>query len=136
MYKCPNCENALQTNFNVCPYCGMKLNSQSKKGNIGWAILSFFIPIVGLLLFVVWHDNKNGDAKMAGIGALIGVLVSVVITISLVYLNSSMKNNARKICCTDSGGIWENETCVSPNDDHEYYIIQSYNSCLTDSGLD
>lgn len=41
-------------------------------GSIGWGVLGFFIPLVGLILFLVWRTSKPQSAKVAGIGALIG----------------------------------------------------------------
>ena len=46
-------------------------------GSIGWAILGFFIPLVGLILFLVWRTTKPKCAKMAGIGALVGFILSL-----------------------------------------------------------
>lgn len=48
-------------------------------GSIGWGILGFFIPIVGLVLFLVWKNTKPKCAKVAGIGALIGVCLSLAV---------------------------------------------------------
>ena len=36
------------------------------------------IPIVGLVLFLVWKDTKPRNAKAAGIGALVSVILSVL----------------------------------------------------------
>ncbi|ERJ13235.1 hypothetical protein [Haloplasma contractile] len=47
----------------------------NQQGNIGYGILGFCIPLVGLILFLVWKDEKPGDAKMAGVGALVSVIV-------------------------------------------------------------
>ncbi|HIW48815.1 MAG TPA: hypothetical protein H9687_06030 [Firmicutes bacterium] len=47
-------------------------------GSIGWGILGFCIPIVGLILFLVWKDQKPKTAKVAGIGALISFIICVV----------------------------------------------------------
>ena len=41
-------------------------------------LLGFCIPIVGLILFLVWKDNKPKTAKAAGMGALICVIIVVV----------------------------------------------------------
>jgi len=48
-------------------------------GSIGWGVLGFFIPIVGLVLFLVWRNTKPNCAKVAGIGALIGVCLSFAV---------------------------------------------------------
>lgn len=50
-------------------------------GSIGWAILGFFIPIVGLVLFLVWKNTKPNCAKMAGIGALVGFCLGLFMNI-------------------------------------------------------
>ncbi len=54
---------------------------EQKKGNAGWAVLGFFFPLVGLILWLVWKDSNPENSKMAGKGALIGFIVSVVLTI-------------------------------------------------------
>lgn len=47
-------------------------------GSVGWGILGFFVPLVGLILWLVWKDTKPKNAKSAGIGALIGVGICVL----------------------------------------------------------
>lgn len=51
-------------------------------GSIGWAILGFFIPIVGLILFLVWKNTKPQCAKMAGIGAIVGFCLGLIMNMS------------------------------------------------------
>lgn len=48
-------------------------------GSFGWAVLGFFFPIVGLILFFIWKTEKPVSAKQAGMGALVSVIVSVVL---------------------------------------------------------
>lgn len=48
-------------------------------GSFGWAVLGFFIPLAGLILFLVWRTEKPLSAKKAGVGALTGVLVTVAL---------------------------------------------------------
>lgn len=57
------------------PYYGA---SAEPAPSIGWGVLGFFFPIVGLILFLVWHDDYPKRAKMCGKGALISVIVWVV----------------------------------------------------------
>ncbi|MDR1779048.1 MAG: hypothetical protein LBR14_04815 [Clostridiales Family XIII bacterium] len=54
--------------------------------NLGFAILSFFFGIVGLILFCVWNREQPFKAKSAGIGALVGVITSFVEGIIIVVL--------------------------------------------------
>jgi len=51
----------------------------TSKGNAGWAVLGFFFPLIGLILYLVWRDTHPGDAKMAGKGALISVIAAAAI---------------------------------------------------------
>lgn len=53
----------------------------SDTGSIGWAVLGFFIPVAGLILWIVWKDQQPRNSKMAGIGALVSVIVSVVLLV-------------------------------------------------------
>jgi len=34
-------------------------------GSFGWAVLGFFIPLAGLILFFVWKNDRPKSAKMA-----------------------------------------------------------------------
>ncbi len=51
------------------------------KGSIGWAILGFFVPLVGIILFIAWHKSKPNSARNAGAGALVSIIVNFVLTI-------------------------------------------------------
>lgn len=55
-------------------------------GSIAWAFLGFFIPLVGLILYCVWKTERPKSSKMAGIGALISVSVSLFFTIIFVII--------------------------------------------------
>lgn len=58
-------------------------------GSFGWAVLGFFIPLVGLILFLVWKQTKPKCAKMAGIGAIVGFVLGIVMSIvSSIFLAS------------------------------------------------
>ena len=68
---------------------------EKKEGSkFGWGVLGFFFPIVGLILFLVWLNSKKKASKAAGIGALIGTGVSIVLFLLTIFgvfglLNSS-----------------------------------------------
>ena len=61
---------------NQQPYAQQQAPNDS--GSFGWAVLGFFFPIVGLVLYIVWRNEKPRCAKMAGGGALASVVLSVV----------------------------------------------------------
>lgn len=106
MKKCSSCGTDLQDEYKVCPNCGspvedtqsqvqsqsnveanivneqpfqQNVNQVEQKGNFGWAVLGFFIPIVGWILYFVWKNQKPGDAKMAGIGGIVGFIINLII---------------------------------------------------------
>ncbi len=86
---CRNCGKEIPNDSRICPFCGKEQSnsnyaSYDDSGSIGWAILGFFIPLAGLILFLVWKDSKPNCAKKAGVGALISVLASIII--SIVYV--------------------------------------------------
>lgn len=83
MAFCKNCGQQIDDWATVCPACGVAQGSgrQAKpadNGGFGWGLLGCCVPIVGLILFLVWKDEKPNTAKAAGIGALVSVGLSVV----------------------------------------------------------
>ena len=49
------------------------------KANVGLAILSWFIPLAGLIIFIVQKDKSPKTAKVSGICALISFLLNLVV---------------------------------------------------------
>lgn len=99
---CPNCGNQIPDGAKFCPGCGASTDGRygyntpsygEDSGSIGWAFLGFFFPIVGLILYLVWRNEKPRSAKRAGTGALVAVILYVVlfvlyIVIAVVALSS------------------------------------------------
>ena len=52
-----------------------------EKGSFGWAVFSFFFMPIGFILYLVWKSTKPNAAKSAGVGALVGVITCVVLTL-------------------------------------------------------
>ena len=91
---CKNCGKEIDDNAYVCPHCGVKVKdedaerqekiAQADSGSkVGWGILSFFIPLVGLILFCLWRKDRPQTAKVCGICALVGFLLAIVLNIIL-----------------------------------------------------
>lgn len=84
---CKNCGAQIDDNAVVCPHCGVAQTTNPATSNvdptdapnIGFAILGFFIPIVGLVLFLLWKNTSPLKAKSCGKGALIGFIVNIVL---------------------------------------------------------
>lgn len=47
-------------------------------GGFLWGLLGFLLPLVGLILFLVWIDDKPRTAKAVGAGALTFVIFPVI----------------------------------------------------------
>ena len=79
---CRNCGSEIAENAAVCIHCGVMIEQpkppQETHASAGWWFLGFFIPVAGLLLFIIWHDEHPKRAKKAGIGALVSTILSVV----------------------------------------------------------
>ncbi len=54
------------------------MENNNDNGGFLWGLLGCCIPVVGLILFLVWREQKPKTAKAAGIGALVSVIISVV----------------------------------------------------------
>ena len=59
----------------------LRAASPADAGSFGWAVLGFFIPLVGLILWMIWKNDRPGDAGMAGKGALVSAIINVVLFI-------------------------------------------------------
>lgn len=65
------------------PYQPASTPAVNDSGSIGWGILSFLFPIVGVILYFVWRNDKPNSAKVAGIGAIIGFCVNLVLNFTV-----------------------------------------------------
>ena len=89
MKFCPHCGAQIDDDAVVCVKCGCSVSPSHKNPsvedapNMGFAVLGFFIPLVGLILYLVWKDSTPLRAKSAGKGALIGFITSIAF--SLLY---------------------------------------------------
>ena len=87
---CYNCGNELDENAYICTKCGVvvgenksekKVNTSNDNGGFGYGVLGFFLPLVGLILYLCWKNDSPNNAKIAGKGALISVIINVVLCV-------------------------------------------------------
>ena len=98
MKFCRHCGKEIMDEAVICPNCGCG----TEKAGIapddapsgGMAVLGFFFPLIGLIIYLVIKDNKPKKAKSAGKGALIGFIVSVVLGIVSGIIAATAVNNA------------------------------------------
>ncbi len=99
MKTCPTCGRVYSNMVGVCPICKTSLNDDrparptpiptptpapaKKEGNcFGWSVLGFFIPIVGLILYFCWKNEKPKAAK-ASLHGFFAYLIVVALYILL-----------------------------------------------------
>ena len=91
---CIHCGKEIDDDSNFCPHCGKYVATNGPVGtqqmsgnvyrssvdddNIGWGVLGFFFPIVGLILYLVWKNTLPLRAKSCGKGAIVGVVVYII----------------------------------------------------------
>lgn len=62
-------------------YYNSNMPPQEEKASVGLAILSYIIPIVGLILYLTKKDSRPKTAKVCGKCALASFIINIVITI-------------------------------------------------------
>lgn len=103
MKYCQNCGNAMLNEDRVCSQCGISqvpvaeptVKKEDEGSKVGYGILAFFIPVVGLVLYILWKKEKPATARAAGKGALIsfvsGLIFYIVIMVcSVLFFSSEM----------------------------------------------
>ena len=90
MAYCKKCGAELDDEAVFCPKCGAQQGelktSSDDDGSILWLLLGFLIPIVGLIRWIIWKDDKPQSARMAGIGALVSVIIGVVMIVPVLMM--------------------------------------------------
>lgn len=89
MAFCKNCGAEIEDKALICQSCGVAQENVTEESTLGYGILGCCVPIVGLILYITWKDNKPQSAKSAGIGALINCAILVIcIMVSFAFLGS------------------------------------------------
>ncbi|MDE6661380.1 MAG: hypothetical protein K2J93_06125 [Anaeroplasmataceae bacterium] len=93
MKYCSHCGEQLNDEAVVCVKCGCSVASPKNKvledpneSTLLYAVLGYFVPLAGLILFVLWNETYPRRAKSAGKGALISVIVGAVISVISVII--------------------------------------------------
>lgn len=77
----------------VCVHCGCAVDKKPDlpdAPSMGFALLGFFLPLVGLILYLVYEGRQPLKAKSAGKGALIGIIVGFILAVIAVVLFTVM----------------------------------------------
>lgn len=95
MKFCSKCGSQINDNDNFCPMCGTPvvkefsnqsyynhnnyLTHNTDENSVGLNILSFCIPIVGLVLYIVLKDKEPIKAKGCGKWTLISFIINLIL---------------------------------------------------------
>ena len=80
---CRECGTMISEKADICPNCGAaqhRVSVINDTPSAGLKVLSFFIPLVGLILFVVQSKDTPISAKEYGKWALIGFCTGIVLS--------------------------------------------------------
>lgn len=101
---CNRCGRTVADHSLYCNYCGARLDGTQNwpesddRSSFGFALLGFFIPLAGLIFFLIYEGKKPKRAKAAGKGALIGFITKIVIAVVLfvcyMFFAASLFNTA------------------------------------------
>lgn len=97
---CPHCSEEIAAQAEICPKCGVRVHNASPEDtpNIAINILSFCcIPLLGIIMYFVWKDDKPKAAKSALIWALVSVGLSLLLAFLfgiLVFVLGSIDENS------------------------------------------
>ena len=91
MAYCRKCGKEIDDEAVICPHCGVPQNNYypnygrtnptptvTDDGNAGWAVLSFLLPIVGIILYLFMKDSKPNNAAACKKGLIIGFIVWII----------------------------------------------------------
>lgn len=70
-----NYNNNMSSNRTVTP------SHHADSGGSGWGLLGFCVPLVGIILYFVWKDERPYTAKACLNGALISIGISVFLNV-------------------------------------------------------
>ena len=89
---CKHCGKRLDDNAAVCPHCDVPTGVQGKiphpsdRPEFGYAAIGFFIPLVGLILYLVWRAEYPLRARSCGKGALSAVIFWLCLAVGTILI--------------------------------------------------
>ena len=87
LIKCNECGKEISSKAITCPNCGYSIKSNNYVVSNSTKIISFLIPIVGLIIYAINIGKNDKLAKESGKYSLLGIVVYVIITLTIFALN-------------------------------------------------
>jgi len=84
MKYCTYCGKEIMDAAVVCPHCGCPASGTTVDltpdvSNTGLNVISFLLPFVGLILYIIFHEKAPIKAAAIGKWSLIGLIVGIVL---------------------------------------------------------
>ena len=84
---CTHCGKEIAENAVICPDCGCPtmhyrpphIPNPANKKSIGFAVLGFFLPFVGLLLYILWRNSLPKKEGSCATGAIINLSLQMLL---------------------------------------------------------
>ena len=83
MKYCPNCGNELIDIAVICPACGVSVapkNEIKDAPNFGYALLGFFIPLAGIIIYCCCHSKTPLSSRSALRGAILSIALRAILS--------------------------------------------------------
>lgn len=87
---CSKCGQKIDENTKICRCCGNWIEHTDIKDNdqssIGFAVVGFLAPLIGLIMFIIYHDTRPLRAKSVIKGVVIGFATKVLIVVVIIAM--------------------------------------------------
>lgn len=91
MKYCSHCGNELLDEAVICPHCGCQVESFAKDGpNKGLDIIAFLMPVIGAIMYLIYHEKEPKKAAAIGKWSLYGVGFGVICYVLLTACNAAL----------------------------------------------
>lgn len=93
---CHHCGKVVQEDMQYCPNCGYPLQNspyvyhETDAPSFLFALISFFAPLAGLVLYIIWRKDFPQKAKSCMNGMICGIIAEILVTI---FLRSYLSQN-------------------------------------------
>ena len=94
---CKKCGNQIMDDAVVCVHCGCPTDKfdpdpqkNQDKSSVNVALISFFLPLVGLVIYLVYKDNQPLKAESAKMGTIWGFFLPIIIILLVLFVSGMM----------------------------------------------
>lgn len=103
---CSQCGKEIETDMKYCPYCGAIVNinvnenvnqSEQDAPSLLFAFISFFAPIIGIVLYIIWRKDSPKKAASCLKGLAAGIIFEIILYIIFLSMISNSVNTYDEI---------------------------------------